>query len=143
MMNVIKVETKQQLEQAFALRTEVFVDEQNVPIEIEIDEYEEEASHFIVMNDHDETIGAGRLRDVDGDGKVERVCIKQTARRKGIGRLLMNAIEEEAIRTGKTKLILNAQRHAEPFYHLLGYETVSGEFLDAGIPHVKMVKSIS
>ncbi|NEU30755.1 GNAT family N-acetyltransferase [bacterium LRH843] len=141
-MNVIKVETKKQLEDSFAIRTEVFVDEQLVPIEEEIDKYEEEATHFVVYDENTHPIGAGRLRFVDGYGKIERICIAKNARSKGVGRILMDKIEEEVLASGMGKAKLNAQRHAEPFYAKLGYETVSDEFLDAGIPHVTMVKTL-
>lgn len=140
-MNVLKVETNQQLKDAFAIRTEVFVEEQNVPMEEEIDQYEDEAIHFVVYDDN-QSVGAGRLRFVDGYGKVERICIAQSAREKGVGRALMDKIEEVALTEGAKKMKLNAQRQAEAFYSKLGYETVSGEFLDAGIPHVTMVKGL-
>ncbi|MET3504728.1 GNAT family N-acetyltransferase [Halalkalibacter oceani] len=138
-MQVIKVETKQQLDDAFHIRTEVFVKEQKVPMEEEIDQYEEEATHFVVYDD-EQPVGAGRLRFVDGYGKVERICIAESVRGKGVGRLLMEKIEATARGEGAEKMKLNAQRQAERFYEKLGYETVSGEFLDAGIPHVTMVK---
>lgn len=141
MIEVVKVETKEQLEDAFQIRTIVFVDEQHVPLEIEIDEHEDEATHFVVYEDH-KTIGAGRLRYVDGYGKIERICIAKSARKKGIGRLLLNKIEETVRNQHVEKTKLNAQRHAEEFYKNLGYETVSDEFLDAGIPHVTMVKTL-
>ncbi|MCM3712922.1 GNAT family N-acetyltransferase [Alkalihalobacillus oceani] len=138
-MQVMKVETKQQLDDAFHIRTEVFVKEQKVPMEEEIDQYEEEATHFVVYDD-EQPVGAGRLRFVDGYGKVERICIAESVRGKGVGRLLMEKIEATARGEGAKKMKLNAQRQAERFYEKLGYETVSGEFLDAGIPHVTMVK---
>lgn len=140
-MKAQKVETKQQLEDAFAIRTEVFVNEQNVPMEEEIDQYEDEATHFIVYDEENQPIGAGRLRYVDGYGKVERICIAKSARGKGVGRVLMEKIELVARTEGATKMKLNAQRQAEEFYSKLGYKTVSGEFLDAGIPHVTMMKT--
>ncbi len=136
-----KVETKQQLADAFSIRTEVFVNEQHVPIEEEIDQYEDEAIHFIVYDEENQPIGAGRLRFVDEYGKVERICIAKVARGKGVGRVLMEKIEEVARTEGAVKMKLNAQRQAEEFYAKLGYQTVSAEFLDAGIPHVTMTKS--
>lgn len=141
-MNVIHVKTKEQLEQAFLVRKEVFVHEQNIPLEIEIDEYEEDCDHFLLIDDNEEAIGAGRLRYVDGKGKVERICILKNRRKKGYGRLLMEAIEDVARKKGITHLILHSQRHAEPFYESIGYNTVSDEYLEAGIPHVTMEKSL-
>ncbi|KGA96824.1 hypothetical protein AJ85_20895 [Alkalihalobacillus alcalophilus ATCC 27647 = CGMCC 1.3604] len=141
-MNIEKVNSKKQLEDAYRVRKEVFVGEQNVPIEEEIDQYEDEATHFVVYNEEHEAIGAARLREVDGSGKIERVCIVQTARGTGIGYELMNVLLDEIKERKLTKAKLNAQIQAEPFYQKLGFETVSGQFLDAGIPHVTMIKTM-
>ena len=141
-MNVQLVITEKQLEDAFNVRKIVFVNEQNVPLEEEIDEYENTATHFVLYDDED-AVGAGRFRVVDGYGKVERICVLPTHRTsKGSGRLIMNAIEDYAVEKGFKKLKLNAQTHAEGFYSKIGYETVSGIFMDAGIPHVTMVKEV-
>ena len=79
---------------------------------------------------------------MDGYGKVERICVLKEARKTGSGKALMEGIEAYALRKGIHKLKLNAQTHAIPFYAGLGYEVVSEEFLDAGIPHKTMIKNI-
>ncbi|MEH7417920.1 GNAT family N-acetyltransferase [Neobacillus drentensis] len=140
---IIKVVGNQkELEDAFSVRKTVFINEQNVPIEEEIDQYEDEATHFIMYSDTDNPVAAGRFRVVDGYGKVERICVLKDARKTGAGRKMMNAIEIFARKQGLHKLKLNAQTHAIPFYAGLGYEVASAEFLDAGIPHKTMVKQI-
>lgn len=140
-MNVKLVENEQELHDAFHVRRTVFVDEQQVPEEEEIDQYEKDAEHFVL---YDEGVpqGAGRLRMFDDTGKVERICVMKEMRGNGAGILVMNAVEERAIARGAKKLKLNAQTHAIPFYAKLGYEVVSDEFLDAGIPHKTMVKHV-
>lgn len=80
MMRVIKVLTDEQLEDAFHVRTTVFVEEQNVPSELEIDDLESEAAHF-VLYDGDHPVGAGRFRQVDHYGKVERICVLRDYRK--------------------------------------------------------------
>jgi predicted GNAT family N-acyltransferase len=135
------VETQQELEDAYSVRKTVFVDEQNVPLEEEIDAYEDEAEHFVMYHDGSPT-AAGRFRLVDGYGKVERISVLKEARKTGAGRAIMNAIEEYAREKDIQKLKLNAQTHAIPFYTGLGYETVSEEFMDAGIPHKTMLKNL-
>jgi predicted GNAT family N-acyltransferase len=135
------VENQKELEDAYSVRKIVFVEEQNVPLEEEIDAYEDEAKHF-VMYDEGSPIGAGRFRFVDGYGKVERICVLNKARKTGAGKTIMNAIENYALQKDIHKLKLNAQTHAIPFYAGLGYEIVSEEFMDAGIPHKTMVKEI-
>ena len=141
-MNIKVVENQKELEDAFSIRKTVFVVEQNVPLEEEIDQFEEEATHFVMYGDTANPIAVGRFRVVDGYGKVERICVLKEARKTGAGRLMMNAIETYAREQGLHKLKLNAQTHAIPFYDRLGYSIVSEEFLDAGIPHKTMVKQI-
>lgn len=140
-MEVKIVENQQELEDAFFVRKIVFVEEQNVPPEEEIDELENEAKHFVAY-DHNEPIGAGRFRVVEGAGKVERICVLKDKRNTGAGKAIMKKIEEYAKETGIEKLKLNAQTHAIPFYTNIGYDVVSDGFLDAGIPHKTMVKNI-
>jgi predicted GNAT family N-acyltransferase len=135
------VENQKELEDAYSVRKTVFVEEQAVPLEEEIDAYENEAEHF-VMYDEGSPIGAGRFRFVDGYGKVERICVLEKARKTGAGKAIMNAIENHAHKKDIHKLKLNAQTHAIPFYAGLGYEVVSEEFMDAGIPHKTMVKEV-
>lgn len=140
-MKVKIVENHEELKDAFSVRRIVFIDEQNVPEEEEIDQYENDSVHFVLY--HDGTpIGAGRFRLVDGYGKVERICVLKKARKTGAGKQIMNEIEEYARDNGIHKLKLNAQTHAISFYERLGYEVVSEEFLDAGIPHKTMMKQL-
>lgn len=140
-MNIKIVTTAQELEEAYRIRKMVFVDEQQVPIEEEIDDLESESIHFLLI-EHEEPVGAGRFRTVDGYGKVERICILKDKRNGGAGTAIMEGIEDYAKKEGFKKLKLNAQTQAIPFYQNLGYETISEEFLDAGIPHKTMAKNI-
>ncbi|KMK96753.1 acetyltransferase [Rossellomorea marisflavi] len=135
------VSTEEQLQEVFSIRKSVFVEEQNVPAEDEIDQYEEESTHFLLY-DEDHPVGAGRFRVMDGKGKAERICILSSLRGRGAGREIMRAIEDYAREMSLPVLKLNAQSQAIPFYEKLGYEIVSEEFLDAGIPHRTMEKSL-
>lgn len=141
-MEVRIVENEQELADAFEVRRTVFIHEQNVPEEEEIDQYESDSVHFILYTDSGKTAGAGRFRVLDGIGKVERICVLQESRNTGAGAAVMKKIEDYAKSQGITTLKLNAQTHAIPFYSKLGYETVSEEFMDAGIPHKTMKKSL-
>lgn len=140
-MTVTIVSDKNQLEDAFSVRKKVFVEEQMVPLEEEIDQFEDTATHFVLYKEG-KPAGAGRFRVVDGYGKVERICVLKEARKSGAGKEIMKQIEKFATDKGLEKLKLNAQTHAIPFYEGLGYEVVSDEFLDAGIPHKTMIKKI-
>src|SRR5699024_7333690 len=120
----------------------VFVQEQHVPIEVELDEFDKDSIHFICYH-HKKAVGASRLRFVDDYGKLERICVLKAYRGKSLGRQLIQQMESEIIHQGYTKSKLNAQTHAISFYEALGYEVVSDEFMDAGIPHVTMIKSVT
>jgi predicted GNAT family N-acyltransferase len=141
-VEVIVVKTDKELEDAYFVRKTVFVKEQHVPVEEEIDEFEQNSTHFVLYDDNKKPIGAGRYRSFDEYGKVERICILSTNRKGGAGKAVMNKIEEYALNNGTPALKLNAQTHAIPFYSKLGYEVISEEFLDAGIPHKTMIKKL-
>ncbi|WP_404451790.1 GNAT family N-acetyltransferase [Virgibacillus necropolis] len=140
-MDIKQVETNGELEQAYHVRTVVFVEEQKVPPEEELDEYDKEANHFVGYV-NEVPIAASRLRFVDSYGKLERICVLDTERGKSYGKMIIQRMEFEIKNNGFEKAKLNAQTHAEEFYQRLGYETVSGEFMDAGIPHVTMIKDL-
>jgi predicted GNAT family N-acyltransferase len=128
---------------ALEVRRDVFVREQQIDESEEIDEYEDSSTHFVLYDDN-KPIGASRLRQVKGEGKVERVCILSSHRKKGLGEELMMAMEQTAKDQSLPSLILYAQIQAEDFYKKLGYQTTSKEpFLDANIPHVAMKKVLN
>lgn len=141
-MKIKVVETNNEQEQAYHVRTIVFVEEQKVPAEEEIDQHEKEAIHFIGYKDN-EPIAASRLRFADDYGKLERICILKNHRGNSYGTQIIQVMEDEISKKGYAKAKLSAQTHAEKFYERLGYKTVSGEFLDAGIPHITMIKSLN
>ncbi|MBM7571560.1 GNAT family N-acetyltransferase [Aquibacillus albus] len=141
-MDIKVVETEKQKKDAYYVRHTVFVVEQKVPPELEIDDLEKEAIHFVgYENDH--PIAASRMRLVDDYGKLERICVLKEYRGKYFGKQIIGKMEHYLKEKGLPKAKLNAQTHAEDFYHSLGYETISDEFMDAGIPHVTMIKKLS
>ncbi|WP_405103172.1 GNAT family N-acetyltransferase [Oceanobacillus sp. FSL H7-0719] len=140
-MIVQEVNTKQARDDAFYVRMTVFVDEQKVPVEEEIDAFDETAIHFIGY-EADKPVAASRLRFEGDYGKLERICVMKEQRGKHFGKMLMHKMEAMIQAKGYQKAKLNAQTHAEAFYQQLGYETISDTFLDAGIPHVTMVKTL-
>lgn len=139
---VIKpIRTQDELGQSFAIRREVFVEEQQVPVELEMDEWDETATHFLAWKDG-HPIGTCRMRWLDATTcKVERVAVLQTGRNLGIGKKLMEAVESVACEQGALVIALNAQSQVIPFYLKLGYETLGEPFEEAGIAHMKMKKS--
>ncbi|WP_166238238.1 GNAT family N-acetyltransferase [Paenibacillus turpanensis] len=145
-VKVSVVTTVYELEQCFAIRKQVFVQEQQVPEELEMDEYDaspEAAVHVLAVSEG-EPVGTGRFKAYDeSTAKLQRIAVLGSKRGAGFGRLVIEALENEAKSRGFAACVLDAQVQAEGFYKRLGYETVSSEtFLDAGIPHVRMMKKL-
>ncbi|MEF8789904.1 MAG: GNAT family N-acetyltransferase [Haloarculaceae archaeon] len=129
-------------EAALALRREVFIEEQDVPEDLEIDGRDEEATHFLARADGD-PVGTARLRDYgEGVAKVERVAVREPRRGEGWGERIMSAVEAYARDAGFDRVRLAAQVPVVGFYERLGYEVVSEAFMDAGIPHRSMEKPL-
>lgn len=142
MITAKRVEIPKELDDAFFVRQKVFVDEQDVPVHLEMDEYDQSAVHFVTYDD-EMPIGAGRIREPEpGIAKVERVCILPQYRGKHLGNLMMETMESYARDAGLTTVKLNAQSYAVPFYEKLSYQITSPEFMDAGIPHRAMEKNL-
>ncbi|TNJ67094.1 GNAT family N-acetyltransferase [Paenibacillus hemerocallicola] len=146
-MNVVYVNNPEQLAQCLQLRSEVFVVEQKVPAELEIDELDslESPCRHILVLDEGEPVAAARMKAYDPQtAKMQRVAVKRERRGSGCGRIVMDALERLAVERGFAYSILDAQLQAQPFYERLGYEVVSEEpFYDAGILHVRMRKRLT
>lgn len=121
------------------IREAVFIAEQSVPPELEWDDEDAQAIHFLALDD-DYAIGTARLLP---DGHIGRVSVLKDYRGLKVGEALLKAVIAEAERRGLTRQKLSAQVHAAPFYERLGFFIVSEEFLEAGIPHVDMVRQSS
>src|SRR5699024_1257872 len=139
MVNIKVVDTEDEMQAAYRVRNLVFVEEQNVPLELEVDEHENDAIHFVCY-DNETIIGASRLRFMDDYGKLERICVLKEHRGKSFGKKIIEQMEVEIVNNKYKKALLNAQTHAKQFYENLGYTVISEEFMDAGIPHVTMEK---
>ncbi|WP_420182681.1 GNAT family N-acetyltransferase [Haloarcula sp. KBTZ06] len=141
--HAVEVGTWDQFEDAAtAVRTAVFVEEQGVSEDEELDGNDSDAVQFLAR-DGEYPVGTARLRFPESTvGKVERVAVREPYRGDGVGAALMRAVEDAARDAGATTLILHAQTHVESFYGQLGYETVSDEFEEAGIPHAEMRKRL-
>lgn len=126
-----------EMEDCLALRREVFVDEQSVPPDLELDGLDPTAVH-LVARQAGRVVGTARIRVVHGAAKAERVAVARDARRTGVGAALMSAVEAEARTLGLSAVILHAQESAVPFYEKIGYGAEGERFFDAGIPHRAM-----
>jgi predicted GNAT family N-acyltransferase len=129
-----------QLQQwAVPIRTTVFVEEQKVPVEMEVDEWDPQCVHAVAFDARGEALGTGRLLP---DGHIGRMAVLRAARGSGVGSALLTALMNVARARGQREAMLSAQTHAVPFYARHGYVVASGEYLDAGIAHVDMRRSL-
>jgi predicted GNAT family N-acyltransferase len=124
------------------LRMDVFVAEQGVPADEEIDDIDPVALHVLVRDAATGVaLGTGRVFDPDGSGRIARIgrmAVARTARRRGVGRRVLIALMREGLARGVAEMVLDAQTHAIPFYASLGFEVTGPEHLDCGIPHRMM-----
>jgi len=146
MIEIKTVTSADELERCKDIRFRVFVEEQKVPAEEELDRYDESpesAIHVLAIVDG-EPAGAGRLIEYDPQtAKLQRLAVLKQYRGQGVGKRLVQELEQHAERLGYDCCILDGQCHAEPFYASLGYVPISDKpFYDAGILHVRMKKSI-
>ena len=128
---------------AISIRKKVFVEEQHVPPELEIDDLEDQTIHVIGYIEN-KAVATARLYKKDATTfKVQRVAVSLDFRKKNLGNQLMLEIERYAQSKHFKTLVLDAQDHALVFYEKLGYHMKGEGFLDAGIPHHMMSKKLS
>ncbi|KQQ63126.1 GNAT family acetyltransferase [Pseudomonas sp. Leaf129] len=119
------------------IREAVFIAEQSIPAELEWDEDDLSAVHFLAV-EGDYAVGTARLL---ADGEIGRVSVLKDWRGLRVGDKLLQAVIAHANSLGLREQKLSAQVHATAFYEHHGFRVVSGEFLEAGLPHVDMVRT--
>lgn len=121
-----------------AIRRKVFIDEQKVPEEEELDGLDADAVHWLAWGEHTTPMGTARL----AGNKIGRMAVLEPYRRKGVGSSILRAIIRFALDQKYSTLVLDAQRHAVGFYEDNGFAVTGSEFLDAGIPHLPMAMDL-
>ena len=114
---------------------EVFVQEQHVPAELEMDDMDQHCLHAIAYDSAGVALGTGRLLP---DGHIGRMAVRKMARGGGIGGAILHALMDQARARGDSEVLLSAQTHAAPFYSRHGFTPEGPTFLEAGIAHVNM-----
>ncbi|WP_031434106.1 GNAT family N-acetyltransferase [Methylomarinum vadi] len=117
------------------VRNAVFVEEQNIPPEIEFDELDRQCHHVLARDLEGRPIGTGRLSP---DGKIGRLAVLPGWRKQGVGGSLLRAIIDKARSLGLTTVHANAQVTALAFYRKFAFAQEGDEFIEAGIPHLTM-----
>ena len=136
------VETASEMETAKAIRIRVFVHEQGVPMEEEMDEADADAVHALALLGT-LPVGTGRLLILpDGEAQIGRMAVDLPHRRAGVGALIMERLEAEARRLGLTQAMLHAQTYVKAFYAQHGYAEEGDLFMEAGIEHISMRKAL-
>lgn len=120
--------------EASRIRMQVFVEEQRVPAEIELDGLDAACVHALAHVDG-RAVGTGRLLP---DGHIGRMAVLKESRARGVGGAILAGLVAEARRRGMRKVVLSAQTHALGFYRKHGFREVGGIFEEAGIPHQEM-----
>lgn len=123
-----------------AIRETVFIHEQGVPVELEWDGLDASCSHVLAWNDHGKAIGTARMQP---NGTIGRMAVLKQWRGRGVGKALLQALLDLAATQGLPRVTLSAQIHARGFYERAGFHVVGEPFMDAGIPHRKMVKDLA
>jgi len=129
---------------ASALRQEVFVDEQEIPQELEWDEHDATAVHALVTNKLGQPVATGRLLQPQPKvSQIGRMAVSKPLRGGNLGRMVMDALTDVARQRGDQQIILHAQCSAEPFYRRLGFKAHGEVFQDAGIDHIEMTLQLA
>jgi len=130
---------EQARDQASRIRFRVFVEEQGVPREIELDDQDARCLHAVAFDEKGVPVGTGRLLP---DGHIGRMAVLEQYRRHGIGTLILNRLIDAARRRGDREVLLSAQVNAVEFYRKHGFETAGEIYEEAGIPHRAMRRQL-
>lgn len=123
-----------------SIRHDVFVIEQNVPVELEWDGLDDTAIHVLATDNTDKPVGTGRLLRT---GQIGRMAVLKEYRDQGIGGSILELLVNTAIEKGVDNLFLNSQVEAIGFYRRFGFMEQGDIFLEAGIEHKKMIIPVS
>ena len=128
---------------AQAIRTQVFIEEQNIPAEMEWDTADAQAVHALASNRFGLPLGPGRLlQHAPGVARIGRMAVSQTVRGSGVGRALLNALSAVAQQRGDHEIVLHAQTSAQAFYARSGFSPRGAVFEEAGIAHIEMTRRL-
>ena len=131
------VKNKKELSDVFKIREVVFVKEQNVPRDIEMDEFDTNSKHFIVLYSN-KPIGCARIRFIGKMAKLERIALLKRYRGKGFGKIMMNYLIKYCKNKNVEEIVMNAQYYLKNYYDKFGFRPKGKTFMEAGIKHIEM-----
>ncbi len=137
----IDAKNSEALKDAFNVRREVFIREQNVPEDEEFDEADL-MSHHVIIYENSRPAATGRLFKDNETWIIGRISVLKEYRGKHAGKLVVRNLLEKAVELGAAEVNIHAQTHAVSFYEKFGFVAFGDTFLEAGIEHISMVKRI-
>jgi predicted GNAT family N-acyltransferase len=136
--------TSQDLDAGYALRRAVFETEQNIPRPLDRDPYDFAADHVVAFDAQGRCVGTGRIVRLDArTAQVGRMAVAADQRKHGVGAMVLEALERMAAMRGLADVVVASQLPAESFYRNRGFARQGEPFLDQGVPHVMMKKTLS
>lgn len=140
-VRIVEITDAAEMEQAWRIRRAVFIEEQGVPEEIEMDADDAIAFHVLAL-DNEIPVGCGRMVPHEGAIKIGRMAVMRERRGEGIGEEILAFLMDAARDRGYRMAVLHAQLHAEGFYLKCGYQPVGEVFEEAGIAHLAMERAL-
>jgi predicted GNAT family N-acyltransferase len=122
-----------------SIREEVFIREQAIPPELEWDGLDESCRHALALSHQGNAIGCGRM---SAGGHIGRISVLPQWRKQKVGTAIMEALLDYARAHDYKQVDVDAQTHAVPFYRSFGFAEQGKEFIDAGLPHIKMTMKL-
>jgi predicted GNAT family N-acyltransferase len=131
------------LDAGYKLRRDVFETEQNIPRPLDRDPFDYSAVHVVAFDAKERCVGTGRVVRTDHrTAQIGRMAVAKDERKHGVGAMVLEALERMATMRGISELTVNSQLPAEAFYRNRGFSRIGDVFLDQGVPHVVMRKSL-
>jgi len=118
------------------IREKVFIQEQNVPPELEWDGKDESSQHVLALAENGEAAGCGRMTS---DGHIGRIAVLAAWRSKRVATAILELLVDHARAQGHTQVDLNSQVQVIALYEKSGFTAIGEVFMDANIPHRKMI----
>ena len=141
-VTVKRLDSQHEFEAIKVIRARVFIEEQGISPDLEIDEFDAAALHAVAYLSGD-IVGTGRLIiDNETEARVGRMAVEFSRRGHGIGSAILGFLENEALKLGIKTVILHAQNYVKEFYVNSGYHEHGDTFMEAGILHIEMRKAI-
>ncbi|WP_353234644.1 YbgC/FadM family acyl-CoA thioesterase [Diaphorobacter ruginosibacter] len=129
---------------AFEVRKAVFIEEQGISVDIELDELDATAVHAVAFNRLGMPVATGRLlQDAPGQARIGRMAVARVLRGQRWGRAILDALVQESRKRGDEMVTLHAQCSAEGFYRRAGFEARGEPYDEAGIAHITMQRSLA